>query len=431
MDVLAGSGNLKLAGAAAVLVLMFAAIVFSRIHRATIALLAACVILVFHIAPFERLIHHIDANVIMLLAAMMTIVVVIRRTGLFQYIAIKSAKLAGGNPIRLLVFFSVVTAVVSAFFDNVTTVLLMSPITLFVCAEFEVNPVPFLVIQAVTSNFGGTATLIGDPPNIMIGSAAHLSFADFMLNLAPLVAIVIGVYALAMRFLYRRRIGFPSGEVKARVAAMDESKAIVNRKLLRRSMVILFMVLVGFLAAEWLSLESGVVALCGAATLLLVSRADIVKVFEEIDWPTLVFFICLYIVVGACVETGLIRKMGSLLFSIAPENPILLSLMVMWFSAFVSAIVDNVPFTAVMIPMISSFVGVDHKAAFVWWALAIGTCFGGSMTLVGAAANVATAGIAERNGYRISFKTFFMYGAPATVIALIISSIYIYLRYSL
>lgn len=417
--------------AGATLVLLFLSLIFTRLHRAVVALLACGIVLVLHLAPFEHLTRHIDANVIMLILSMMIVVAVMRRTGLFQYIAVKCAKLSGGDPLRLLILLAVVTAVLSAFFDNVTTVLLMSPITLVVCAEFRTSPVPFLVTQALASNFGGTATLVGDPPNIMIGSAANLSFNQFILHLAPLVVIVMAVYAIFLRLRYRKKVGFASAIARARLATMDERKSITDKKLLVRGLVVLAFVLVGFLLHNVLSLEAGVVALCGAVALLVISRADIAKILEELEWTTPIFFICLYIVVGAAVEVGLIKKMGEFLFSHTSGNLFISAMLIMWFSAILSAFVSSVPFTAMMIPVVREFIFTNNIQAGgpFWWALAIGACFGANLTLIGAAANVVTAGIAEKAGYKITFKSFIREGTPFTLIALAISSVYIYLRY--
>ncbi|MCX7703821.1 MAG: ArsB/NhaD family transporter [Planctomycetota bacterium] len=421
----------KMVLSAVILVFMFAMLVFSRIHRTLIGLFAACAVLASHITPFEKIITHIDMNVLMLLTAMMLIVTITRTTGLFQFIAIKSAKLAGGDPLRLLLLFGVITALVSAFFDNVTTVLLISPITLLVCAEFRISPIPFLISQAVASNFGGVATLIGDPPNIMIGSAADLSFNQFIIHLAPLVVVVISFYALLLRLTYRKKVGYTSAVIRARLATMDERKSITNKKLLFWSLVVLFMTLVGLALHAMLKLEAGVIALCGATLLLLISRADIVKILEELELSTLLFFICLYIVIGASFESGLLKRAGNLLANIAPRDEFLFSIMVMWISAFLSALTGSVPLTAIMIPLIKTLPNSNPSPHSLWWALAIGAGFGGNMTLIGAAANLAVAGIAERSGHQITFKSFFLHGAPITLLALTIASFYLFLRYFL
>jgi Na+/H+ antiporter NhaD/arsenite permease-like protein len=423
----------KVIVSAATLILLFLSLIFTRLHRAVLGLLAVCIILVMQVAPYERLMQHIDVNVISLIVSMMIVVGIMRRTGLFQYIAVKSAKLSGGDPLRLLILFAVVTAVISSFFDNVTTVLLMSPITLVVCAEFHTSPVPFLVTQALASNFGGTATLVGDPPNIMIGSAANLSFNQFILHLAPIVAVVMAAYAVFLHFTYRKKVGYASAVAKARLSTMDERKTITDKKLLVRGLVVIAFVLVGFLLHNVLHLEAGTIALCGAVALLLISRADIVKVLEELEWVTPVFFVCLFIVVGAAVEVGLIEKMGKFIFGLSSNNLFLSAMLIMWFSAILSAFIDNVPFSAMMIPMIKGFLVANNiqDGSSFWWALSIGVCFGGNMTLIGAAANIVTAGIAEKAGYRITFKSFVREGAPFTLVALGISSLYIYLRYFL
>ena len=423
----------KFIAAAVVLTSMFLALLFSRLHRAVVVLLAASAVFILHLAPYKLLMSHIDTNVIMLIVAMMIIVSVVKRTGLFQFIAIKSAKLAGGDPLKLLVLFAVVTAVLSSFFDNVTTILLMSPVTLLVCEELGINPAPLLITQAVASNFGGTATLIGDPPNIMIGSAVGLSFTQFILHLAPLVIIVVALYAFLLHIRYREKVGYASAAIRARIASMDEKKAITDKKLLKRCLIVLLLMLVGFALHDTLTLEVGAIALCGAAALLLLSRADIIKLLEELEWTTPLFFICLYIVVGACVEVGLIKRLGDAIFSMTPSSIFFSAMLIMWFSALCSAFVDNVPFTAMMIPMLKNFVAANSidDASALWWALAIGACFGGNITIIGAAANVVTVGIAEKSGYHITFGRFSRYSAPFTIAALAISSLYLYFRYFL
>jgi Na+/H+ antiporter NhaD/arsenite permease-like protein len=367
----------------------------------------------------------------MLLAAMMIYVAVMRRTGLFQYIAIKSTKLVGGDPLKLLLLFVVVTAVISSFFPNATTVLLISPITLLACAEFRISPVPFLITQAIASNLGGTATLIGDPPNIMIGSFAKLSFVQFIIHLAPLVAIVLTLYLLFLRFTYRKKVGYTSAEIRARLATMNESKSITDKKLLKVNLVILFLIILAFLFQPQLGLELGVIALCGAAFLLIVSRSDIVKILEEVEWATLLFFICIYIVIGAVKEAGLLKEISTSLVSVGPRNDFLFVMLIMWISAFISSIVGAAPLTATMIPIVDSLIKTNPKLTPLWWALAIGACFGGNMTFLGTAANVTVAGIAEMSGHQITFKTFLSHGMPVTIVALLVSSLYIFLRYFL
>ncbi|MFH1421690.1 MAG: SLC13 family permease [Planctomycetota bacterium] len=430
MENIITADNCRMMESAIVIVLLFIGLIFTRIHRTVLGLVAVSVVFLLNIASYEDLVRHVDVNVIMLLVAMMLIVAVMRRTGLFQYIAMKSAKLAGGDPLKLLILFAIATAVISAFFDNVTTILLMSPITLFICSDFGINPIPFLVTQAIASNFGGTATLIGDPPNIMIGSAAGLSFTQFVINLAPLVLIVTAGYAFIMRVAYRKKVGYASAAIKARLASIDTRKSITDKILLKRGLIILALTLIGFFIQKEINLEAGEIALCGAAALLLVSRADVTKVLEELEWTTIIFFACLYIVVGAADESGLIRKSGSFLFN-ANLDSFSFAMIIMWISALLSAFIGSVPVAAIMIPLIKTHIVANPHLSFVWWALAIGVCFGGNLTLIGAAANIIAAGIVEKNGYRITFKTFFLHGAPVTILALVLSSLYIYLRYIL
>ena len=419
--------------ATATLLSVFVAMVVLKLHRAVIVLAGACVVLALQVMPQEQLFDHVDVNVILLLIGMMIVVTILKRTGIFQFIAIKSAKLAGGDPLKLLVLFVIVTAVLSSFFDNVTTILLMSPITLLVCAEFRISPVPFLVTQVLASNLGGAATLVGDPPNIMIGSAANLSFSQFIVHLAPIAAVTTAGYALYLYLTFRKRVGYASAVVRARLAGMDEKKLITDKKLLKRGLLVVVFILLGFVFHDTLHLEAGTVALCGAAALLLLSGVDIIKILEELEWTTPLFFICLYIVVGAAYDVGLINRIGKFLFSFTSSSLFLSALLIMWFSSLLSSIVSAVPCAAMMIPIIKAFLsvnGIEDGSPF-WWSLSLGCCFGGNATLLGNLANMVTAGVAEKSGHHITFLSFCRHSVPLTLSTLTVSSLYIYLRYFL
>jgi len=433
--------------AAGVFVVAYLLIATERLHRTVIAISGAALVLAL------RLIHQdvafsmghggVDWNVIFLLVGMMIIVAIARRAGLFQWMAIRAAKLSGGRPLRVLFLLAGATALLSAFLDNVTTVLFMAPIALLIADALGMNPVPLLVSQILASNIGGTATLIGDPPNIMIGSAAKLGFIDFLTNLTPIIIVIffgfVGVYILLFRGELRG-----AGDAAERIAGFDESRAITDRGLARKCVIVLALTFAGFFFHQALHLEPATVALSGAALLLLVSGANITEILHELEWTTLFFFIGLFVMVGALVETGVIARMAAWLIGHAQHHPGPAALGILWASALVSGVVDNIPFVATMNPMLvelaaglarvplGSVTPAElHSAVMMpfWWALALGACLGGNFTLVGASANVVVAGILERNDRPITFRQYLRYGIPCTFVTIVLSTVYIWLRY--
>jgi Na+/H+ antiporter NhaD/arsenite permease-like protein len=419
----------------------YALIATDRIHRTIVALGGAGLVLALRVIDQRTAFNSVDWNTVFLLLSMMIIVAITKRTGVFQWLAIKSAKAARADPLRMIIFFSLITALVSAFLNNVTTVLLIAPVTMLIAEALSISPVPFLISEVLASNIGGTATLIGDPPNIMIGSAAGLGFVTFVAHLTPVVAIILIVYPATVRLLFRRSLVIAE-EARASIYEFDESKAITNRPLLRRCLAVLGLTLVGFFLHEWLHLEAATIALAGAALLLVVSRADLEEVLHEIEWPTLLFFVGLFILVAGLVETGVIRAISSRLLSLASRSIPLTAIALLWVSAALSAVVDNIPFVATVNPMLlevakglaapgAAFNDVVHAPHMLplWWSLALGACLGGNGTIIGASANVVVAGVAERAGYRITFAEFLKYGVPVVIESLIISSAYLYLRY--
>jgi Na+/H+ antiporter NhaD/arsenite permease-like protein len=362
----------------------------------------------------------------------MVIVAVLDRTGLFRYLAIKCAQWGKARPGRIMIMLSVVTAVLSAFLDNVTTVILMVPVTFLIAETVGVSPMPFLLAQVMASNVGGAATLIGDPPNILIGSAADLSFADFVVNLGPVVLFALPVVLAYLYFAFRRDLRDSKG-AEEDVRALDAEGAIRDRILLRKSLVVLGAVVIAFFLHDLLHLEAATIALFGAAALMLYARSDIHEVLRDVEWPTLLFFVGLFVLVGGLEATGFVGKIAQLLAGLGEPTSATTAVAIIWGSAVASGIVDNIPFTATMIPVIQELTQAqglsEAESRPLWWALALGADFGGNATLIGASANVVVAGMSERAGHKISFLRFMAYGVPVTVLSLAVATLYVYLRY--
>ncbi len=407
-------------------------ITFEIINKTLAALLGASIFLAFSFLHQEEAFKLIDWNVIFLLISMMIIVGITKDTGLFQFVAIKLAKLSRGNGFVILLLLSVVTAVFSAFLDNVTTVLILAPITILIAVELGLSPTPFIISEALASNIGGTATLIGDPPNIMIGSAAGLTFNDFLLNLGPLILILIGVFVI-MAYLFWGKKMHVTNERKARIMDFDEKKSLKDKGLLIKSLLVLGLVITGFVLHGVFKIEAATVALVGATLLMILSgKKEVEKIFHEVEWTTIFFFIGLFIMVGTLDELGVIKAMSHGLLNLTQGDIKKTSIILLWGSGFLSAIIDNIPYVATMIPLIKGMDG--HMAGaqsitVLWWVLSIGACLGGNGTLIGASANVVAAGISEKNGHKISFMEFTKYGVIVTVVNLAISSVYVWLFY--
>jgi Na+/H+ antiporter NhaD/arsenite permease-like protein len=420
--------------AVALFVLVLALIAGELAHRTTLALLGAAVIVAFGVVDQEAAaVEFIDWNTIGLLAGMMVIVAVLNKTGVFEYLAIKSAQWGKARPGRILILLSIVTAVLSAFLDNVTTVILMVPVTFLIADALGVSPMPYLLAQVMASNIGGAATLIGDPPNILIGSAADLSFADFVANLAPIVILTLPFVLLFFYLLFRRELS-AGKDASETIGAMDARGAIRDPVLLRKSLIVLGVVILGFFVHGVLHLEAATIALLGAAALMLYARSDVEEVLREVEWPTLLFFVGLFVLVGGLEATGFVGRIAELLTGVS-DSPAVTAMLIMWGSAVASGIIDNIPFTATMIPVIQELAGAqglsEAEVRPLWWALALGADFGGNMTLIGASANVVVAGMSERAGRKISFFKFMAYGIPVTLISLAVATPYVLLRYYL
>jgi Na+/H+ antiporter NhaD/arsenite permease-like protein len=409
--------------------LTYLLIATERMHKTLAAMAGGIAMVLLGIVSQGQAFEEIDFNVIFLLAGMMILAGIIRKTGVFGWIAVRAARVAGGDPYRILVILSVITAVASAFLDNVTTVVLVGPITLFLAARLGMNPFPFLMSEILASNIGGAATLIGDPPNILIGSAAGLDFGAFLVNMAPLSAVLLAVYLFAARWLFRDLLT-ADPELRDSLLELNEREMITDPRLLRRSVAVLGLTLVGFLFHGALGLEAATVALTGAVLLMILARESPDEVLRDVEWPTLFFFIGLFMLVAGVIEIGLIDAVADGIGAVTGGALAGTSLLVLWVSALLSGIIDNIPYTATMIPVVEQLAERQPNDA-IWWALAIGADLGGNATIIGASANVILAGMAEREGHPITFGQFLRYGLPVTVGSMVIATAYVWLRFLL
>ena len=420
-------------------VVVFAAayvlIATERIHRVAAALWGAAGMVLLGVVDTQVAFFSeqtgVDWNVIFLLLGMMVIVSIVKETGVFDYAAIWAAKRTRGRPFATLVLLVCITALASALLDNVTTVLLVAPVTLLLCDRLGVSPVPFLIAEALAANIGGTATLVGDPPNIIIASRGGLSFNDFLLNLAPVVVLLMAVFVGLCWLLFRSSMRYDPARV-AVLMALDERDVIRDGALLLRSAVVLVAVVVGFVAHPWLEVEPSLVALLGAGALVAVSGLEPRQYLEEVEWATLVFFMGLFVMVGALVEVGIVSRLGEVVADAVGDRYLLATTALLWGSGLVSGIIDNIPYVATMTPLVQNLVdagGGSEQARALWWALALGADLGGNATAVGASANVVVLGIAARNGHPISFWRFTRYGAVVALVTIAVSWVYLWLRY--
>ena len=416
-----------------IFIIMYVFIASEKINRTVVAMLGSLLMVLTGIITQEKAIHHIDFNTLGLLIGMMIIVAITGQTGVFNYIAIYAAKVAKGEPKRILIILALITAVCSAFLDNVTTVLLIVPVTISITKKLKVDPIPFLITQIIASNIGGTATLIGDPPNIMIGSAVkELTFLAFIQNLAPIAVINLIVVVGILSFLYRKKL-MAQDSLKAEIMKLEPEAEIKDRRLLKKSLGILMLTLLGFFMHQSLNLESSTIALTGGFLLLATvgkKHNFIESVLEKIEWGTIFFFIGLFIAVGALIETGIIKQIALYCFEITKGEVLETSLLVLWLSAIISAFLDNIPFVATMIPLIFDMgnMGIVNLEP-IWWSLALGACLGGNGTIIGASANLIVAAMAAEKGHNISFVKYSKVGFPVMLLTILISTIYVYLRF--
>ncbi|MDW7660701.1 MAG: ArsB/NhaD family transporter [Bacillota bacterium] len=422
-------GSTQLIVAIAIFTLTYVVIVSEKVNRTAVAIFGAVMMLVFNIEMQHEAVLHVDFNTIGLLVGMMIIVNILKRTGIFEYMAIRAAKYAKGDPWKIVFIFSILTGVSSAFLDNVTTILLVVPVTIVIANELKLNPIPFLIPEVLIANIGGTATLIGDPPNIMIGSATGLGFLDFIVNLGPVVIIITVVTMFILKRVYGKTL-VTTDERKQKILAMDEHLAIKDKKLLVKSLSVLGMTVVGFMLHQTLGYESATIALFGAATLLLISKLDPEDILMEIEWPTIFFFISLFILVGALEDVGVIHYLAEKMLLLTKGDLFFTAMLVLWGSAIASAFLDNIPFVATMIPLITSIGEMSTISITpLWWALALGACLGGNGTLVGASANVIVSGMLEKQGYKLSFVEYMKVGFPIMMVSIVISTAYLIVRY--
>lgn len=418
-------GMSKAVFAGILLFVVYVFIALEKIPKVTIAMLGAAITLVFGIVAADSAFSHVDFGVLALLVSMMIIVHIASRSGVFTWVAYEMLKYTGGRPIKILIALCIFTAIASAFLDNVTTVILMLPVTFVIARELKVDPVPLLISEILASNIGGTATLIGDPPNIIIGSAAGLSFNDFIIELTPVVTVIFIVCIALIAFMFRKEL-VTTPELMQHVASLDNSNTIKDRKLMIRSMTVLGLVVLGFILHSSLHLEAYMIALLGASVLLLFEKPK--DILHDVEWTTIFFFIGLFIIIGGLVETGGIRYIADQLLAITKGDLTVTTIVILWASGILSGIVDNIPYTVTMVPVIQELDGVMDLTP-LWWSLSLGACLGGNATIIGAAANVIVSESAYVAGHPISFFKFMKYGLLVTFISLVFSSIYLYFRF--
>lgn len=413
-----------------IFLITMAVIMTERVHRAVAAITGAILLILSHILTVEESMAYVDINTIGVLVGMMLFVSVVKNSGVFEYIAIKAAKMAKGRPWPIMVAFMLITAILSAFLDNVTTVLLVGPMTLAITSILGVNPIPYLMTQILASNIGGTATLIGDPPNIMIGSAADLSFVDFITNTGGAVIVVLIVTIICFRFIYGRNLSVEESSI-AKVMNLDEQKAIKDRPLMIKSVIMIIMVAFAFIFHSQLGVESCTIALTAAIIMLLFGKQDAEDIILNVEWSTILFFIGLFITVGGLQETGVIDMLAQTLVNATKGNIVVTMIVILWVSAIISSFLDNIPFVATLIPMILTMQnsgGIDVTP--LWWALSLGACLGGNGTLIGASANVVLSGISNKNGHPITFKSYTKVGFPLMIMSIVISTVFLLIRFT-
>ena len=407
-------------------------IITEKIPRSIVAVFGATLLIVLGVLDQETAIHHIDWNTLGLLIGMMVIVDLTRRSGIFTFLAIWVSKKVKGDPLLLMLSLSLLTALLSAILDNVTTVLLIVPVAISIADQLEVDPIPFLFSQIIMSNIGGTATLIGDPPNIIIAGQTGLSFMDFIINLSPIVLVIIAVTLYIFYLMYRKKL-VTKEEFKAKLMTQNEWDHIKDYALLKKCLLVLSLVILGFTLHSVLHLETATIALSGAMLLMIWTREEPEEVFLAIEWPTLFFFAGLFVLVGGLIEVGVLDRLAEWSMGLTQGDPLLMAMLILFISALLSSFLDNIPFVATMIPLIQKLALLSGFSAAqtqpLWWALALGACLGGNGTIVGASANLIVAGIAEKNGIKIRYIQFLKVGFPLMMLSIVISAVYLLLRY--
>lgn len=410
-------------------IIVFTFITTEKLPNAVAAMTGAFILIAFHVVTQEEAVRYIDFDTIGLLCGMMITVAVMRKTGIFEYVAIKGIKLTRGNPWKMLVVLSLVTAVLSAFLDNVTTVLIIVPLTFAVAETIRISPMPMLISEIIFSNIGGAATLIGDPPNIMIGGATHLGFMDFIYNNLPVVLIVSVVTLILLRLIYYRKFNAVHVD-PARIDAFDERRTIHDRRLLIIALSVFFLIIIAFVTHHLHGISLASVALGGGFTMMLLTREDPDEILREVEWATLFFFLGLFVLVGGLEETGVIGLLADKMVVVSDGDPAKATQLVLWVSAASTTVINSIPYTATMISVIENMTTtIQGDIDPVWWALSLGACFGGNGTLVGAAANVIVAGFTRRTKTPLQFMEYARVGIPLMIVSIIIVSAYLYIRY--
>ncbi len=417
----------------AVLIFLFVLglVITEKINRTVAVMVGASVMILMRILSPEDAVAYIDFNTIGVLIGMMIVVAIVKTTGVFEFLAIYSAKKVKGDPWKIILVFSVITAVTSALLDNVTTVMLIAPMTLIITNTLGLDPIPFLIPEIIASNIGGTSTLIGDPPNIMIGSAANLGFSDFVVNLLPVTSVIFIITFAIIKYIYKDKLVFDKNKLDI-IMKFDEKKSIADHPLLKKSIAVLIFIMVGFFLHKFLDYPSSIIAMSGAVLLLLISGADVEEIFKSVEWPTIFFFAGLFILVGGLEKVGVIHFMAEGILDFTEGHFILTAIVVLWGSAIMSSFLDNIPFVATLIPLIIA-IGENSPADItpLWWAISLGACLGGNGTLIGASANVVVAGIAERQGHKLGFTRYMKVGFPLMILSIAISTLYLLVFYLL
>ena len=416
--------------AVAVFLIVILLIITERVHRTAAAMAGAMVLILTGVMSADKALSYIDFNTIGVLVGMMIFVAIVRRSGMFEYIAVRAAKAVHGDPWKIMVAFTLITAVLSAILDNVTTVLLVGPMSIAIARMLKIDPVPFLMGQILASNVGGTATLIGDPPNIMIGSAAHLSFMDFLDNTGFAVLFILVVLILLMKIVYEKKIELGTVDTGA-IEKLDPSKSITNRALMKKGIIVLICVIVGFMFHDKLGIESSVIALTAAAVMLIIGREDVNEAIQDVEWTTILFFMSLFVVVGGLTETGIIKELASKIIDATNGHPMVTMLVLLWASALLSSILDNIPFVATLIPLILAMQADGIDVTSFWWAISLGACLGGNGTMIGASANVVLSDISTKHGYPITFKSYLKVGMPFMLLSIVISTVFLVVKFDI
>ncbi|WP_455015468.1 SLC13 family permease [Mogibacterium diversum] len=413
-----------------VFVVVIGLIISEKVNSAAAALAGAMALVVTGVMSAHRALSYIDFNTIGLLVGMMVLVAIIRQSGLFEYVAIKAAKMVHGDPWKIMIAFILLTAILSGILDNVTTVLLVGPMTIAIAKMLEINPVPFLMTQILASNAGGTATLIGDPPNIMIGSAANLSFMDFLKNTGIAVVLIIIFMIVMMRFVYKKEIEV-EGLDTSKIMNLDPDKSITDKPLLIKGVVVIVLVILGFIFHDQIGMETSVIALTAAAVMLIIGGVNVDNAIQDVEWTTIAFFMALFVVVGGLTETGVIKQVAAVIIERTAGHPVMMMLILLWASALLSSFLNNIPFIATLIPLVLALKADGMDAEPLWWAISLGACLGGNGTMIGASANVVLSDISTKHGYPITFKSYLRVGMPFMLGSVFISMVFLLVKYAI